>query len=158
VIALVNLQSSLTQVRPEGAGVVFVNPERSTHLNLHVSLSAEDSSGRRIRTAGRDFGMSGPRVGVWHRWHGPPLPDDPQEARRLALEEHRADLADIEDGIHQMLGRDPRLHRPPRLSWENLIRALGDAGVPVSEESLIAAPLTIELAPEVQAEIESPGS
>jgi hypothetical protein len=64
VIALVNLQSSLTQVRPEGGGVVFVNPERSTHLNLHVSLSVEDSAGRRIRTVGRDFGMSGPRVGV----------------------------------------------------------------------------------------------
>jgi hypothetical protein len=49
VIALVNLQSSLQQVRPKAAGVVFLNPERSTHLNLHVSLSAEDTSGRRIR-------------------------------------------------------------------------------------------------------------
>jgi hypothetical protein len=147
----------VTQVRPEGAGVVFVNPERSTHLNLHVSLSAEDSCGRRIRTAGRDFGMSCARVGVWHRRHGPPLPDDPKEARRIALEEHRVDLADIEDGINQMLGRDPRLHRPPRLSWENLIRALTDARVPVSEENLIA-PLTIELAPEVQAELDGPGT
>jgi hypothetical protein len=86
------------------------------------------------------------------------LPDDPREARRIALEEHRVDLADIEDGINQMLGRDPVLHRPPRLSGENLIRALGDADVPVAEESLIAAPLTIELAPEVRGELDSPGS
>ena len=48
-------------------------------------------------------------------------------------------------------------HRPPRLSWENLIRALTDARVPVSEENLIA-PLTIELAPEVQAELDGPGT
>jgi hypothetical protein len=80
------------------------NPE---HLNLHVSLSAEDGAGRRIRTVGRDFGIGAPRRGGWHRWHGPPLPDDREEADRIVLIEHRVDLHDIEDGINQMLGRDP---------------------------------------------------
>jgi hypothetical protein len=94
--------------------------------------------------------MSGPRRGIWHRWHGPSLPDDREEPDRIVLFEHRVDLHDIEDGINQMLGRDPTLHRPPRLSWNNLITALDEAGVPVAERDLIEAPLTIELAPEVQ--------
>jgi hypothetical protein len=98
--------------------------------------------------------MSGPRRGIWHRWNGPPLPDDREAADRLVLVEHRADVHDIEDGINQMLGRDPTLHRPPRLSWDGLINALREAGVPATELDLIKAPLTIELAPEVQAELD----
>ena len=50
--------------------------------------------------------MSGPRTGIWHRWHGPQLPSDPAEADRIVLLEHRVDLNDIQDGINQMLGRD----------------------------------------------------
>jgi hypothetical protein len=53
-----------------------------------------------------------------------------------------------------MLGRDPTLHRPPRVSWDNLITALGEAGVSVTEQDLIEAPLTVELAAEVKAELE----
>ena len=56
-------------------------------------------------------------------------------------------------GINQMLGRDPTLHRPPRLSWGRLVGALSEAGIRVTERDLIAAPLTVELAPEVQAEL-----
>jgi hypothetical protein len=70
------------------------------------------------------------------------------------LVEHRVDVHEIEDGINQMLGRDPSLHRPPRLSWHSLIRALDQAGVRVSERDLIDVPLTIELTPEVQAELD----
>jgi hypothetical protein len=69
------------------------------------------------------------------------------------VKEHRVDLGDIEDGINLILGRDPQLHRPPRLSWEYLLRALADAGVTVTEDDLIAVPLTIELAPEVETEL-----
>lgn len=129
---------------------VSVNPD---NLNLHVSISADDSNGRRIETEGPDFGMSGPRRGIWHRWHGPPLPDDPEEADRRVIREHRVDVHDIEDGINQMLGCDPTLHHPPRLSWGQLINALNDAGIGVTERDLITAPLTVELAPEVQAEL-----
>jgi hypothetical protein len=124
------------------------------NLSLHISLSAQDSTGRRIHTSGRDFGISGPRRGIWHRWHGPPLPDEPELADGIVLFEHRVDIHDIEDGIDQMLGRDPSLHRPPRLAWQNLIRALEQAGVGVTEPDLIDAPLTVELTPEVQAELE----
>ena len=124
------------------------------NLSLHISLSAQDSTGRRIHTSGRDFGISGPRRGIWYRWHGPPLPDDPELADRMMLFEHRVDINDIEDGINQMLGRDPSLHRPPRLAWPNLIGALEQAGVPAGERELIDAPLTVELTPEVQAELE----
>jgi hypothetical protein len=123
-------------------------------LSLHVSLSAEDIEGRRIGSPGSDFGMSGPRRGIWHRWQGPPVPHDREEADRIVLFEHRVGLHDIEDGINQMLGRDPTLHRPPRLSWDKLITALDEAGVSVIDRDLIAAPLTIELAPDVQAELE----
>jgi hypothetical protein len=52
-----------------------------------------------------------------------------------------------------MLGREPKQHRPPRLSWEGLQRALTEAGIDASEEELIAAPLGIEFSPEVEAEI-----
>ena len=52
-----------------------------------------------------------------------------------------------------MLGRDPKLHHPPRLSWHNLIRALNTAAMPITEQELIDAPLTVELATEVRAEL-----
>jgi len=54
-----------------------------------------------------------------------------------------------------MLGRDPELHRPPRLSWGNLIKALAEHGIQVTEDELINAPLTIDLHPEVQAELKT---
>ncbi|HEY2437468.1 MAG TPA: hypothetical protein VGH93_09810 [Solirubrobacteraceae bacterium] len=162
VHATVELQSS---VSAELAGTVTDHPGaarrvvqivsgNAENLNLHVSLSAQDSTSRRIHTSGRDFGISGPRRGIWHRWHGPPLPDEPELADRIMLFEHRVDIHDIEDGIDQMLGRDPSLHRPPRLAWRNLTCALEQAGVQVTEPELIDAPLTVELTPEVQAELE----
>jgi hypothetical protein len=91
---------------------------------------------------------------MWHRWHGPPLPDDPVEANRMTGSEHRVNVDDIEDGINQMLGRDPLLHRPSRLSWGALITALDEAGVSVTERALIEAPLILELTREVQAELD----
>ena len=65
----------------------------------------------------------------------------------------RAGLAGIEGAINQMLGRDPEQHRPPRLAWAGLIEALADVGVVASEQELIDAPLTVQLAPEVKARI-----
>jgi len=158
VFARVNLQSSARAelaATSDGADRrMIMLSGNSENLSLHVSLSAEDSTGRTIQTAGRDFGMSGGRRGVWHRWHGPPLPADREEAQRIALREHRVGLPDIEDGINQMLGRDPSLHHPPRLAWDNIIRALREEGVSVTERELIDAPLTINLTPEVQAELD----
>lgn len=160
VFARVDLQSTaLAELRRRGAGWlrgVLVTSGTAESLSVYVSLSADDKAGCRIASEGFDFGMSGPRRGIWHRWHGPPLPDDREEADRLVLLEHQVDLHDIEDGINQMLGRDPTLHHPPRLSWGKLIQALDDAGVSVSERDLIEAPLTIELAPDLEAELDRP--
>jgi hypothetical protein len=117
-----------------------------------VGLSAELTDGRRIRTPGTDFAMSGPCRGIGaihHRYKGPPLPESEKE-RRAVLERYHVGPWDIESGIDQMLGRDPEQHRPPRLSWENLIRALGNEGIVVSEDDLIAAALTVEYAHEVR--------
>ncbi|MGH2872561.1 MAG: hypothetical protein ACRDL5_08890 [Solirubrobacteraceae bacterium] len=125
------------------------------NLNLVVTLSAENRAGGRICSAGPDFGMGGPRRGVWHRWHGPPLPVDSFEADCMVLFEHRVDIHDIEDGINQMRGRDPTLHRPPRLAWGELIQALHEAGIAATESELIDLPLTIELLPDAEAEIAS---
>jgi hypothetical protein len=160
VFARVNLQSSVhAELAASADGHVsskrvIMMSGNTKNLSLHVSLSAKDSVGRCIRTPGRDFGISGPRRGVWHRWHGPSLPEDRNETERPALTEHRVDVHDIEDGVNQMLGRDPSLHHPPRLSWHNLIHVLDEADVPVTERELIDVPLTIELTPEVQAELD----
>ena len=149
-------RAEIEQARSRGektprALIVSGHPE---HFSIQVGLAAEDASGRRIATDGCDFGVSHPRIGVWYRWHGPPPSQDPREATRIALHEHRTDAHDIEDAVNMHLGRDPTLKvRPPRLAWANLIRAFREAGVAVTEDDLIAAPLTIELAPEVQAEL-----
>ena len=139
------------------------DPERFKHLeeqqlspdryDVVVRLCAELSDGRRIQSPAGDFSMSGPSRGIGaihHRYKGPPLPDDEAE-QQAALERYRVGPWDIESGINQMLGRDPEQHRPPRLSWENLISALDSEGIVVSEDDLIAAPLTVEYAPEVKA-------
>jgi hypothetical protein len=166
VVAHVELQARiLEQIRKRHeAGddtapkVLNVNEPSPEKLNIYVSLSAHTTDGQHIRTVGPDFGIGGPRRGVgaiWHRYHGPPpLPQDPHEQNAL-LENHHVGPADIEDGINQMLGRDPELHRPPRLSWTKLIETLGEHGIQVTEQDLINAPLTVELHPEVQAELEN---
>lgn len=115
VLARVELQSRVLEQIQERARArqaprrllrMNANPES---LNLYVSLSADTSDGQRVHTGGPDFGIGGPRHGIWHSYHGPlPPPEDPRE--------HRVGPADIEDAINQMLGRDPTLHRPPRLS------------------------------------------
>jgi hypothetical protein len=83
VVATVKLESSVwaepAARRGEDAGEsrrMIQISGNTDNLSLHVSLRAEDSAGRRIHTPGRDCGISGPRRGVWHRWHGPPLPED----------------------------------------------------------------------------------
>jgi hypothetical protein len=60
---------------------------------------------------------------------------------------------DIEDGVDQMLGRDPQQHRPPRLAWDGLMAALQAEGIEATEQELIDAPITVEFEPEVAAEL-----
>lgn len=147
--------TALRELKDAGTGVSFQSArEGPDSLSLSVSLSAALSDARVIAGGpGRDLGLGGPRRGIWHRWHGPALPDDPADAKRIALREHRVDIHDIEDGINQMLGRDPTLHRPPRLSWSRLIDALTATGLHVSEQTMIDTPLTVELMPDVESEL-----
>lgn len=125
-------------------------------LHVRVRLSALITDGETVTSAEDDFGISTPRRGVgaiWHRYRGPRFSEDPATEAELLDRSYRIGRADIEDAINQMLGRDPELHRPPRLSWGQLIDALAHAGVTVNEQELIAAPLTIKLAPEVRAQL-----
>ena len=54
-------------------------------------------------------------------------------------------LSDIEEAIDQMLGRDREQQRPPKLSWGGLLDALREVGFRLTEDDLIALPLSIEL-------------
>jgi hypothetical protein len=127
-----------------------------SRYQMYASLAVNLSDGRRVATGVRDLGFSGPRDGfgaIVHRYRGPLLSDDPDEHQRLLDETYHVSLPDVEDSINQMLGRDPELHRPPRLAWSGLIAALAAVGISVTEDELIATPLTLELSDEVKAEI-----
>jgi hypothetical protein len=140
----------------EVAAAAHSDPER---FHLNVRLSALTESGERVSSVHADFGIGGPRRGVgaiWHRYRGPPLSEDPEEETELLSQTYRVGLSDIDDAVNHMLGRDPEQHRPPRLSWGKLIDALVRAGVPVTEQELIDAPLTLELSPRVKAELALP--
>jgi hypothetical protein len=142
-------ESSGGRIRLVGAG------HDEQRLRLTVGLVALDSAGRRIAAEG-GFGLGGPKRGlgaIWHRYRGPALSDDPTEQVEILDRTYRVGLQDIEDAINQMLGRDPELHRPPRLAWDALIAALAAHGIQVSEQELIDTPLTIELDPDVLAEL-----
>jgi hypothetical protein len=140
--------------QPEELAKIERNILDPTRITMDVTLSAGLLDGRRV--SGGGFGIGGIRHGtnaIWKAYRGPQLSDDPEEHQGLLEETYQFGMPDIEDSINQMLGRDPDQHRPPRLSWSGLQQALAQAGVHVSEEQLIAAPLTIELSAEVEAEI-----
>jgi hypothetical protein len=165
VFALVELQDRVVKETREreaaaGAGtpraLMLINDPSGDGLNVYVRLSAQTSDGQRIPSGRIDFGMGGGRhgiSGVWHRYHGP-RPDNDQNLDEYIQRHHHVGPADLEDGINQMLGRDPNLHRPPRLAWIRLIEALAEHDIQATEEDLIAVPLTVELHPEVQTDLE----
>lgn len=102
-------------------------------LHVSVRLTAVTEDGASVTNDRDDFGITLPRhVPRGHR-------------SRLSARASEKLTRDIEEGINQMLGRDPKLHRPPRLAWGGLIDALAGTGIVVSEQELIDAPLTIEL-------------
>ena len=108
-------------------------------LHVSVRLTALIADGASVTSDRDDFGITLPRVTGGQRSRG-------------AASAIKKLTRDIEDSINQMLGRDPKLHRPPRFAWSGLIDALAGTGIVVTEQALIDAPLTIELSPEVEAQ------
>jgi hypothetical protein len=94
-------------------------------LRLHTWLSAELDDGH---TVGEGSGPDHGHVGL-------------------------LSATNIHESVDQMLGRDPTLHRPPRLSWGGLIERLRGAGIPANEDSLIGLPIRVAIAPEVRARL-----
>jgi hypothetical protein len=116
-------------------------------LALTVSLAAEDSRGG-IIDAPVCFGIAGPRTGLGAarcRYHPACL--------KAPNHYHVCEL-DIRESIDQMLGRDPELHRPPRLAWENLVAALQARRHSVAVDQLQALPLTVVLEQAVKEELQ----
>jgi hypothetical protein len=55
--------------------------------------------------------------------------------------------SEVYEQLDRLLGRDPRMRRPPRLAWGPLTAALESIGVKSSEAELIATPLEVRFEP-----------
>lgn len=111
-----------------------------------ATLFAVSADGGRLTGTPARMGAGGPSRGIGaitKRYAGPPLPEAP-DARRHVLKAYRVQRHDVEDSFNQLLGRDPEMHRPLRLSWDPLIELLARHGQVVSEEEIIAMPFRFE--------------
>jgi hypothetical protein len=125
--------------------VVHVAFTSRDEWSAEATLFAVSADGRRITVPHASMGSRGQRRGIaaiTKRYAGP-LPEDP-DARRRALDAYRVQRHDVEDAMNQLLGRDPEMHRPPRLSWGPLIELLAEHGKVVTEDELIAMPFVFE--------------
>lgn len=132
--------------------VVISRDEWSTE----ATLFAVSADGSRITATPSHMGAGGPRRGIaaiTKRYAGSPLPEDPDPRRRV-LDAYRVQRHDVEDAMNQLLGHDPEMHRPPRLSWDPLIELLAELGKVVSEEQLIAMQFRFEFSAEALAALE----
>jgi hypothetical protein len=118
--------------------------------SAEATLFAVSADGSRIAVKHAHMGAAGPSRGsgaITKRYVGPPLPEDPDAFER-ALSAYRVQRYDVEDAFNGMLGRDPEMHHPPRLSWELLIEVLAEHGAIVSAEELITTPFRFEFSAE----------
>ena len=125
-------------------------------LPVSAQLFAETRSGVRL-TVGRPT-IIGPmaRSGPPARWKDPPsLAHDPKQSEPVlySYETYRVHRRDVEDVVNYVLGRDPEQLRPPSLSWGPLMEVLGNEGILVSEDDLIATPFSFEFSDEFLAEL-----
>ncbi len=121
-----------------------------------ATLFAVSADGIRIEVPQSSMGAAGPSRGIGattKRYQGPPLPEE-TDARQRVLDAYRVQRHDVEDAMNGMLGRDPEMHRPPRLSWNHLIELLAEHGPVVTEEQLIAMPFRFEFSAEALAALE----
>lgn len=126
--------------------VVHVAMTSGDEWGAVARLFAVSADGSRITATHASMGAGGPRRGIaaiTKRYAGPPLPEDP-DAHKRALDAYRVRRQDVEDAMNQLLGRDPEMHRPPRLSWGPLIELLAEHGKVVTEGELIAMPFVFE--------------
>jgi hypothetical protein len=126
--------------------VVHVAITSRAEWSAEATLFAVSADGSRITATHASMGAAGPSRGIaaiTKRYAGPPLPEDP-DARRRVLDAYRVQRHDVEDAMNQLLGRDPEMHRAPRLSWGPLIELLAEHGKVVAEEELIAMPFVFE--------------
>lgn len=131
-------------------GVVIDVGITSEKWSADAILFAVGVDGSRITMPHASMGAAGPSRGIGaitKRYAGPPLPEDP-DARERALDAYRVQRYDVEDAMNGMLGRDPEMHHPPRLSWEPLIELLAEHGKVVSDQELIAMPFRFEFSAE----------
>jgi hypothetical protein len=138
-------------------GVVVDVAITSRQWSADATLFAVSADGSRITATHPSMGTAGPSRGIAaiaKRYAGPPLPEDP-DARRRVLDAYRVQRHDVEDAMNQLLGRDPEMHRPPRLSWGRLIELLAEHGKVVSEEELIAMPFVLEFPAESVSALEA---
>lgn len=98
------------------------------HLELRVTLTAEDSIGRHIK-ADTAFLITGSRIRLASNFGEP-----------MSYTAGR----NLKERIDIILGRNPQRH-PPQLAWNHLSTALKRVGVVATEEELIACPLEIVL-------------
>ena len=135
----------------------FVDVEiTSRQWSAEATLFAVSTDGNRITVPHASMGSAGPSRGIaaiTKRYAGAPLPEDP-DARQAVFDAYRVQRHDVEDAINQLLGRDPEMHRPPRLSWGHLIELLAEHEKVVSEEELIAMPFRFEFAAEARAALD----
>jgi hypothetical protein len=128
----------------------------SRQWSADATLFAVRADGSRITVPHGSLGAAGPSRGIaaiTKRYAGPPLPKDPDACER-ALGAYHVQRHDVEDAINELLGRDPEMHRPPRLSWGHLIELLAEHGKVVTEEELIAMPFVYEFPAESLAAFE----
>lgn len=121
-----------------------------------ATLFAVSADGVRIEVPHASMGAAGPSRGIaatTKRYQGPPLPEE-TDPRQRVMDAYRVQRYDVEDAMNGMLGRDPEMHRPPRLSWSHLIELLAEHGTVVSEEQLIATPFRSEFFAEALAALE----
>lgn len=103
---------------PERPFVVRTPPD-TQRVGLRVVLSAVLDDGRRV-TVDTPLGISG----------------------SLSISR-----SEVNEQLARLLGRDPRMRRPPRLAWGPLTAALESIGVSSSEAELTATPLEVRFEP-----------
>lgn len=117
------------------AARAYATGARTDRIYVHATLIAKLDSGRSVSTERTDMGCSVQRVCGACSGDG---------AIGRAEEQ-------IEFHVRTALGLGE--HRPPQLGWDRLIASLARNGIAVSEDTLMALPIAIELSHALRNEV-----